>query len=77
MSLEKEYVGFLKMHVIQQMIKRKIVATIRQICSFSETEENPGSVTNKSVINTIVPMSDPHRVINVHNNISQYPNFPK
>ena len=48
-----------------------MVATIRRVVSLSENELNQGKLTSRSVISTMVPISDPHKVIKVLSSISQ------
>ena len=59
------------MHVNQHNTNRMTVATIRRIVSFSENELNQGKLIRRSVISTIVPISEPHRVIKVLKSINQ------
>ena len=59
------------MQVNQHKMNKMMVATNRRVVSFSENELNHGKLTSRSVISTMVPISDPQRVIKVLSNINQ------
>lgn len=70
MNSARRYVGFLRMEVIQHVKRRMRVGTTRCNLGFA-TRLNGGRSARKSVIRIIVPMSEPHRVINVLMSTSQ------
>lgn len=70
MNSARRYVGFLRMEVIQHVKRRMRVGTTRCNLGFA-TRLNGGRSARKSVIRIIVPMSEPHRVINVLMRTSQ------
>ena len=59
------------MQVNQHKTNKRMVATIRRVVSLSENELNHGKLTSRSVMSTMVPISDPHKVIKVLSNINQ------
>ena len=52
-------------------MNKMMVATNRRMVSLSENELNQGKLISRSVMSTMVPISDPHNVIKVLISINQ------